>query len=119
MNSIPEGRRNESRMKSSPSETSELLKKLAKSASWWRRFFASTEAGEIHQIISELPPLDLAVLDQRVCGWSAYSYYSLHNWQSLRPSGVSRLAQSKFATSLVGLASFHNSGYVREAAVRE
>lgn len=106
-------------MKPGPAETSELLKKLAKSSSWWRRFFASTDAEEIHQIISELPPLDLAVLDQRVRGWSSYSYYSLHNWQSLRPSDVSRLAQSKFATSLLGLASFHYSGYVREAAVRE
>jgi len=106
-------------MKPTPAETSELLKKLAKSASWWRRFFASTDAEEIHQIISELPPLDLAVLDQRVRGWSSYSYYSLHNWQSLRPSDVSRLAQSKFATSLLGLVSFHYSGYVREGAVRE
>ena len=104
-------------MKPSSSETSELLKKLAKSASWWRQFFASTEAEEIHQIVSELPPLDLATLDQRVRGWSAYGYYNVHNWQSLRPSDVSRLAQSKFATSLVGLASFHHSGYVREAAV--
>ncbi len=106
-------------MKPSPSETSELLKKLARSASWWRRFFTSTEAEEIHQIVSELPPLDLAVLDQRVRGWSEYSYYSLNDWQSLRPTDLSRLAQSKFAVSLVGLASFHYSGYVREAAVGE
>lgn len=106
-------------MKPGPAETSELLKKLAKSASWWRRFFASTDAQEIHKIISELPPLDLAVLDQRVRGWSSYSYYSLHNWQNFRPSDVSRLAQSRFATSLLGLVSFHYSGYVREAAVRE
>jgi HEAT repeat protein len=106
-------------MKPSQTETSELLKKLANSASWWRRFFASTDAEEIHQIVSELPPLDLAVLDQRVRGWSAYGYYSLHKWQNLRPSDVSRLAQSKLAVSLVGLASFHHSGYVREAAVAE
>ena len=96
-----------------------MLKKLAKSASWWRRFFASTEAEEIHQIVSELLPLDLATLDQRARGWSAYGYYSVHNWQNLRPSDVSRLARSKFATSLVGLVSFHYSGYVREAAVGE
>jgi HEAT repeat protein len=106
-------------VKSNPSETGELLKKLAKSASWWRRFFESRDAAEIHQIISELRPLDLAALDQRVRGWSAYGYYNLQNWQSLRPADVSRLAQSEFATSLVGLASFHSSGYVREAAVEK
>jgi HEAT repeat protein len=102
------------------SETNELLKKLAKSASWWRRFFESNDAGEIHQIICELSPLDLASLDQRVREiGTAYRYYNLQNWQSLRPSDVGRLAQSKFATSLVGLASSHCSGYVREAAVVE
>lgn len=107
-------------MKPNQSETNELLKKLAKSARWWRRFFESDDAEEIDQIISELSPLDLAALDQRVReSWMAYRYYNLHNWQSLRPSDVSRLAQSKFATSLVGLTSFHVSGYVREAAVAE
>lgn len=107
-------------MKPNQSETNELLKKLAKTASWWRRFFESSDAAEIDQIISELSPLDLATLDQRVReSYSAYRYYSLQNWQSLRPSDVARLAQSKFATSLVGLASSHFSGYVREAAVAE
>lgn len=61
-------------MKSSSSETNELLKKLAKSASWRRRFFESTDAEEIHKIISDLPPLDLAALDQRVRGYSQYHY---------------------------------------------
>lgn len=107
-------------MKPNQSETNELLNKLAQSASWWRRFFESSDAEEIHQIISELSPLDLAALDQRVReSYSAYRYYNLQNWQSLRPSDVGRLAQSKFTTSLVGLASSHFSGYVREAAVAE
>lgn len=102
-----------------PAETIELLKKLAKSASWWRRFFESTDAEEIHQIISGLPPLELAALDQRVReSWMAYRFYDLNNWQSLRPLDVNRLAESKFATSLLGLASSHSSGYVRETAVR-
>ena len=106
-------------MKPNPSDTSELMKKLAKSASWWRHFFESKDAKEIHEIVSELPPLDLASLDQRVRGYGAYSYYHLNDWQNLRPSDVTRLAQSKFAVSLVGLASFHYSGYVRETAVGE
>jgi hypothetical protein len=107
-------------VKPNQSETNELLKKLAKSASWWRRFFESDDAEENHQIISNLPPLDLAALDQRIRESSmAYRYYNLHNWQSLRPSDIGRLAQSVYAPSLVGLASSHSSGYVREAAVVE
>src|SRR6202012_1757096 len=54
-----------SHVKPNQSETSELLDKLAKSTSWWRRFFESSAAEEIHQIISKLSPLDLASLDQR------------------------------------------------------
>ena len=61
-------------MKSKTSEPSELLNKLAKAASWWRRFFESNDAEQIHQIISELSPLNLASLDQRVRGYGAYSY---------------------------------------------
>jgi hypothetical protein len=107
-------------MKSKQPDTNELLTKLAKSASWWRRFFESSDAEEIHQIISELSPLDLATLDQRVReSWSSYRYYDVQKWQSLRPSDIGRLAQSKFATTLVGLVSFHFNGYVREAAVVE
>lgn len=103
-----------------PDETSGLMRKLAKAASWWRRFFESTNAEEIHAIIVDLSPLELAMLDQRVREtWTGYKYYNLNNWQTLRPSDVGRLAQSKLATSLVGLASFHFNGYVREAAVRE
>lgn len=109
-----------SHVNSNRTDTNDLLNKLAKSASWWRRFFESSDAGEIHQIILELSPLDLAALDRRVReSWTAYRFYNLQNWQALRPSDVDRLAQSKFATSLVGLASFHSSGHVREAAVVE
>lgn len=107
-------------VKPKPTETNDLLRKLAKSASWWRRFFESSDAGEIHQIISELSPLDLAALDQRVReSWTSYRYHNLHNWQGLCPFDVRRLAQSEFAISLVGLASFHFNGYVREAAILE
>jgi HEAT repeat protein len=100
-------------------DASKLFEKLARSASWWRRFFTSTDAEEIHQIVSELNPNDLAALDQRSREWSEYSYYHLNSWQFLSPADVGRLAKSKFATSLVGLVSFHHSGYVREAAVNE
>ncbi|MBM3844760.1 MAG: hypothetical protein FJ405_00545, partial [Verrucomicrobia bacterium] len=107
-------------MKPDRLEPNELLNKLMKAASWWRRFFQSNDAEDIHQIISELSPLDLATLDQRVReSWTAYRFYEVQSWQNLRPSDVARLAQSKFPTTLVGLASSHFSGYVREAAVAE
>lgn len=106
-------------MQPNPSDTGALLGKVAKSASWWTRFFESEDAEEIHGIIEELSPLDLAVLDQRARGYTEYRYYRLRNWENLRPSDVGRLAQSQFVTSLVGLSSFHFSGYVRETAVEE
>ncbi len=73
----------------------------------------------MHSIIKDLAPLDLAALDQRVRNVSEYRYGIDPQWQKLRPSDVSRLATSKFATSLVGLASFHKSGYVRETATQQ
>jgi HEAT repeat protein len=91
-----------------------LLVSFGKVASRWRVFFISSEAEEIHKIISALLPLNLAALDVDV---RRLTYYK--DWYEFRPSGVKHLAQSKFATSLVGLASFHNSGYVRAAAVKE
>jgi HEAT repeat protein len=38
-------------------------------------------------------------------------------WRKLRPSDLSRFTSSEFAVSLLGLATFHSNGYVREAAV--
>jgi HEAT repeat protein len=101
-------------------ETAELMRKLSEAGRWQRRFFDSSDAEEIHQIVSGLSPLDLATLDLRVReSWNAYGCYNLpKNWQNLKATDVERLAQSKFAMSLIGLASFHFSGYVREAAVR-
>lgn len=40
-------------------------------------------------------------------------------WRDLRPAGVTRLRELPAGGLLVGLASFHNSGYVREAAIQE
>ena len=106
-------------MKPNPLATDKQLNKFEKAASWWRRFFQSDDLEEIHQIISELSPLDLASLDQRTRGYIPCRYYDLLNWHNLRPSDVSKLAQSKLAMSLVGLASFHSNGFVREKAVTE
>ncbi len=106
-------------MKRRVPDVGELLGRLARSASWWRGFFESSEADEIDQTISELSPLDLAELDYRVREWIAFGYQDHHGWGRLRPSVVSRFAKSRSAISLLGLASFHGNGYVREAAVAE
>lgn len=105
-------------MKPSGPETKELLRKLTKSAGWWRRFVATTDAAEFHELISQLSPLDLAALDQRVRGVHSYGYYVSQQWHNLRPSDVVRLAKSEFAVSLLGLTSFHYSGYVRQSSVQ-
>jgi hypothetical protein len=106
-------------MKSRGPDTKELLRKLTESTSWWQRFVASTDSAEVHQLVSELSPLDLAALDQRVRGYDSYGYYVSQDWHNLRASDVGRLARSGFVVSLVGLTSFHHNGYVRQASVEE
>lgn len=100
-------------MKQDRKQIGELLKKLANSASPWRRVFQNGHFEEIDGAIAKLSPVELASLDLRARRYSGY------DWEYFEPSDVGRLARSKFASSLVGLASFHFNGYVREAAVRQ
>lgn len=79
----------------------------------WR---AAAEA--VHRLLQTLSPSDFAELDQRIRGISRYDRGLDHKWRELRPAQLKHLATSEFASSLLGLTSFHNSGYVREAAVR-
>lgn len=103
------------------SQINKIFRKLAESASWWSQFGANTDAREIHDIVSQLQPLELASVDRRARSMTSYAYYCYgeQNWRSLQPSEVKRLAHLEFAPSLLGLASFHYSGYVRGAAVLE
>ena len=80
----------------------------------WR---AAAEA--VHRLLATLAPLDLAALDQRIREVGSYDREVDRRWRKLRPSDLSRFASSEFAVSLLGLASFHSSGYAREAAVEE
>lgn len=93
--------------------------KLSKSAQWWQLFLQSTSNEEIDHIVSGLSPLNLATLDHHMREWCTHAWYVRHNWQYLQPADIATLAKSKFASTLVGLASFHQNGYIREAAVRE
>jgi hypothetical protein len=71
----------------------------------------------VHRLIETLTPLDLAALDQRIREVGSYDREVDRRWRTLRPTDLSGFASSEFAVSLLGLASFHSSGYVREAAV--
>jgi HEAT repeat protein len=78
-------------------------------------FRAAVEA--VHRLQQTMAPFELASLDQRIRMIGASGRGLDHGWRKLRPSGLRRFETSEFAASLLGLASFHNDGYVREAAV--
>jgi len=80
----------------------------------WR---AAIEA--VHRLVGTLSPLDLAALDHQIREVGSYDREVGRRWRNLRPSGLSRFASSEFAVSLLGLASFHNNGHVREGAVEK
>jgi len=78
-------------------------------------FRAAGEAA--HRLLQTLAPVELAGLDQRIRMIGASDRGLDHGWRKLRSSGLRRFGSIEFAASLFGLASFHNDGYVREAAV--
>jgi HEAT repeat protein len=75
----------------------------------WR---AAAEAAA--KLVGVLEPQDLVALDQMVRSVEFHS-----PWRKMKPEDLRRFAEVEFAVSLLGLASFHPSGYVREAAVKE
>ncbi len=80
----------------------------------WR---AAVEA--IHRLFDSLSPFDLIALDHRMRSVGDYETNRNRQWKKIQPSDIKRFASSDFATNLLGLASFHNSGYVREAAIKQ
>ena len=80
----------------------------------WR---ATAEA--LHRLLQTLGPLELASLESWIREVGAHNQDAAIRWQKLLPSRLSRFAETDFAASLCGLASFHTNGYVREAAVDE
>jgi HEAT repeat protein len=80
---------------------------------------AATEA--IDEYLGRLSPRDLVALDhslRRAIHWRVTPGEAIWGW--LRPPDISLLAGlGTRSASVLGLASFHPSGYVREAAVRE
>jgi HEAT repeat protein len=80
----------------------------------WR---AAAEAAD--KLVATLEPAEYVALDQMVrsAGSCVYGDYSL--WRNTKPEDLKRFAETEFSVSLLGLASSHPSGYVREAAVKE
>lgn len=72
----------------------------------------------IQSLIAGVPPLDLAFLDQHVRQFGPWSY-GRTRVAEVNPKDVQELGPSVGVTPFVlGLASFHRDGYVREAATR-
>lgn len=76
-------------------------------------------AGAIHGLLRQLKPADFVNFDQFVRqGWSNW-HQRLEPWYRMKPSDVDHLARiGEESVSILGIASSHGSGYVREEATR-
>jgi len=80
---------------------------------------ATEAATEVHKLVLGATANELVWLDQALRQRSYYSGDYLYEWQKLSPDELGKLEQFNDASvSLLGMASFHSSGYVREAAVK-
>jgi HEAT repeat protein len=80
---------------------------------------ATEAATEVHKLVVGATANELVWLDQALRQRSYYSGDYLYEWQKLSPDELGKLEQFNDASvSLLGMASFHSSGYVREAAVK-
>jgi HEAT repeat protein len=85
-----------------------------------RRNVAVAAAAEIHKHVLATPKRELAWLDWELRRRTQYSPMSFYEWQTLSPQRIGMLEGFGDASvSLLGLASFHSSGYVREAAIEK
>ncbi len=80
---------------------------------------AANAAGyAIHRLVSNLEPEELPWLDEQMRGISFYTM--LERWKMLAPGEVESLPQTEETkASILGLASLHANGRIREAAVRQ
>ena len=79
---------------------------------------ATAAADAIHRLFRALPITDLSELEWTLRGRAAYSMGTLHEWYKLGPSQLVLLERfGEQSVQILGLASFHHNGYVREAAI--
>jgi len=82
-----------------------------------REDVVTSAAGAVMRLVSTLSPADLAWLDEQM---RISSLYWSGDWPRLRPEGLTRFWRLRAAsTTVMSLASFHASGYVREEAIRQ
>lgn len=71
----------------------------------------------ISKIIIGIAAKDFPQLEQSCRNDWAYDSSALHPWRTMKPSELPKLFQLPSSDFLLGLASFHNNGYVRESAL--
>ena len=74
-------------------------------------------ATAVESLLAKVSGVDLLRLDQSFRSY--YNYHdSLRNWTEIKPSSLNKLDRSSISNlSVLGILSFHPSGYVREAAI--
>lgn len=81
---------------------------------------AAAAANTVHQLLRATPVKDYGWLDWTFRRRSPYSSESFYDWHKLSPLQLSMFEHFGDASvSVLGVASFHPNGYVREAAVRK
>lgn len=83
-----------------------------------KSILASAEA--IHHLLKQLKPADFAHFDEFVR--LGYSNWCVRRepWYSIKPTDVSHLASmGEVSVSLLGIATCHTNGHIREEAIRE
>ena len=79
---------------------------------------SSATSNGLAKLVDSVPPRELPNLDEEVR--SASYWENVEEWNRLRPAEVVQLAMSQESrSSILGLASFHRNGHVREVAVRQ
>lgn len=72
----------------------------------------------VHRLLRVVPAKDLGWLESNVRARVAYSAGVIYDWYRLSPSQLTLLERfGDRSVQILGLASFHHNGYVREAAI--
>lgn len=80
---------------------------------------ATNAARSAHKLVAGATANDLVRLSDVLRHRASYSGDYLYEWQKLSPGELGKLEQFEDeSVSLIGIASFHANGYVREAAIK-
>lgn len=73
----------------------------------------------VDQLLSQVPRGRLAEMDYRVREVGSHRPHWETAWWQMKPDELERIASEDHGVSILGLASFHANGHVREAALRK